>query len=417
MKIKIHNPDNLKCISYKRLMDLQDDFKSITSEALKKLKKSITTYGIFVPKFVWINKDIYWTIDGHQTKKALSELENEGYEIPEIPIVEVKASNKKDAIKKLLIINSRYGKINRKTNIFDLYDLDLGDLITTLEIPEIDFNDLIKIEETSNDDDIAEEINHIVKSGDLIRLGNHFLLCGDASDGDNYCKLLNDSTIDLVVTDPPYNVDYSSKNELLNLYYPGNRIQKDIINDRMDFKNYQKWLINIFGHILSILSDYNAIYVFGNCENLISLYNLKELKISNFLVWIKNSLVLGRQDYKGKHEFICYGWKKHHKWYGSRNQSTVLEFDKPIKSDLHPTMKPIDLLVLLIMNSSKIGMKVFDPFMGSGSTLIACEKTNRICYGFEIDPFYCDVIIERYRNWMDQNGKNYEIFINDKKIL
>lgn len=133
-----------------------------------------------------------------------------------------------------------------------------------------------------------------------------------------------------------------------------------------------------------------------------------KLKFSSYLVWVKNNHVLGRQDYNGKHEFCAYGWKGKHKFYGDFS-TTVLEFNKPLKNDLHPTMKPIELLSKLIQDGSKQDDIVYDAFLGSGSTLIACEQTKRICYGCEIEPKYIDVILRRYINYMINNNQEKNI--------
>lgn len=238
---------------------------------------------------------------------------------------------------------------------------------------------------------------------------------------------MNGLCADLIITDPPYNVNYSSKNELLNLYDKGNHIQKDIENDNfIDRDQYNDWIKLVFKLMKKHVSSYNSVYVFGNAESLISFYEMKDFHISNMLVWVKNRLVLGRQDYKGKHENIIYGWYGHHKWYGNNSEvtvfedeidftklkkdellkiitdifsdkvkTTVLRHDTPLKNDLHPTMKPIALLGDLINNSSKKGDLILDPFLGSGSTMVAAHQLNRKCYGIELDPAYCQVIIDR----------------------
>lgn len=210
-KIKVDNPNQLPTIKYSELEDLQMDFKTIGREELNKLKNSIIKHGIFLPKFVWENKNIYWTLDGHQTKKALIELESE-YEIPKIPIIMIKAKSKKDAIEKILIINSRYGKINKKTELFEYYDFKFEDLIDEIEIPELQLESILQ-EDTEQDDVIPDEVDAITQSGDLWELGRHRVLCGNSFDKDDLDKLMINK-IDMVFTDPPYgmglNTDFSS---------------------------------------------------------------------------------------------------------------------------------------------------------------------------------------------------------------
>ena len=411
-KIKVDNPNGLPTINYYELEDLQGDLKTITNEELGKLKASILKHGIFLPKLVWYNQSKYWTLDGHQTKKALKSL-SAGYDIPEIPIVKIKATSKKNAIEKILIINSRYGKINRQTELLGFYEFELDDLIDEIEIPELKIEILLQ-GETAEDDEVPEEIEPVTQPQDIWALGQHRILCGNIKT--DIEKLMGNNKIDCLITDPPYNVDYSSKNRLLNAIGGGHRIQIPIINDNMSPEKYKDFVVQWFSEIEKVMADYNSIYIFGTYESLVKLYDIKSFKVSIMLVWLKNQIIFGRMDYKGKHEYICYGWIRHHKWYGLTNQTSVLEYDRPLHSDLHPTMKPVALLELLLLNSSQPQQKCLDAFMGSGSTLIACEKHNRICYGMELDPHYCDVTVQRYKNWCIANEKTYIIKRNGKLI-
>lgn len=293
----------------------------------------------------------------------------------------------------------------------------------------VDFPEVSMDPEKAVDDnyEVPDEIETDIVLGDIIDIGNHRLICGDSSKPEAYRNLMNGLCADLIITDPPYNVNYSSKNELLNLYDNGNKLEKDIENDNfIDRDQYNDWIKLVFKLMKKHVSSYNSVYVFGNAESLISFYEMKDFHISNMLVWVKNRLVLGRQDYKGKHENIIYGWYGHHKWYGNNSEvtvfedeidftklkkdellkiitdifsdkvkTTVLRHDTPLKNDLHPTMKPIALLGDLINNSSKKGDLILDPFLGSGSTMVAAHQLNRKCYGIELDPAYCQVIIDR----------------------
>jgi site-specific DNA-methyltransferase (adenine-specific) len=280
-----------------------------------------------------------------------------------------------------------------KDNVNIILD-ELGEF--TFENFNMNFEDFnMKIDDEENEVPEIPE-NPLTKLGDIWELGDHRLLCGNCSD--DLSELLGGKTIDCLVTDPPYNVDYSSKNELLNLYDKGNRVQTDILNDHITPEEYKKFTKEWFGNVMTQMSNYNSVYVFGNYETLLHLYEFPNFKISNMLVWVKNVQVLGRMDYQGKHEFIAYGWKIHHKWYGDRSQNTVFEYDKPRKSELHPTMKPIELIQNILKNSSQPKQLIFDSFLGSGTTLIACEQLNRSCYGCELSPAYCDVIVTRWEN-------------------
>ena len=221
--------------------------------------------------------------------------------------------------------------------------------------------------------------------------------------------MLEGKTVDLLLTDPPYGVDYSGKNQFLNAIDKGNRIQKDIINDNIE--DYREF----FGNFLEPIpfSEYNSFYITISGLKLFELTQAlldKNYKISQHIIWVKNNHVLGRQDYANKHEFLIYGWKQKHKFYGPF-QTTIWEIAKPQKNELHPTMKPLELMQTPILNSTKKDMLVYDPFLGSGSTLIACEQTGRICYGMELDPGYIDVIIQRWENY---TGKKALLIIKDK---
>jgi len=206
----------------------------------------------------------------------------------------------------------------------------------------------------------------------------------------------------MVFSDPPYGVDYSEKNTFLNSISPGNRIQTPIENDNIE--DYVKFFTG-FLQILP-LKEENSIYLTISGQKLLELLQsarASDIKMSQLLVWVKNNHVLGRQDYSNKHEMIFYGWKGKHKFYGQFD-TTVWNFDKPLSSSLHPTMKPIELIKKALINSSQEGMNVYDGFGGSGSTLIACEQTKRKCFMMEIDPFYCSVIIERWETLTQQKA-------------
>lgn len=223
----------------------------------------------------------------------------------------------------------------------------------------------------------------------------------------------------MLLTDPPYGVSYADKNKYLNAIAPGNRIQIPIQNDHQTPENmYQLWLA-VFAIAYSIMSSGAAYYVTGPQGGALLFLLLLSLKdsgliLKHMLIWVKNNHVLGRADYNYKHEPILYGWKAGgHKFYGPSNEVSVWEVDKPLKSNLHPTMKPVSLFVRAIVNSTKRDELIYDPFLGSGTTIIACEQTHRICYGIEIDPAYCDVIVTRYCNFTGskmiiRNGQRME---------
>ena len=389
-----------------------DNFKELSKDAMEKLKESIIQNDFIESFKVWYARDtdIIYCLDGFHRCKAMRELEQEGHKIAEaFPANFLKCKNKEEAAKLVLIFSSIYAVTQQEglKDFLEIYDLDLNVIKNEIDIPNINIENLELLLRNANiDEEKLDEVPEPQKEavsqlGDIFLLdGRHRVMCGDSTKKEDVGRLMGGRKADMVFTDPPYNVDYSSKNELLNLYDKGNHIQTPIRNDNIiDAKEYQRFISDFFGAIKSHLSDYNAVYVCGNYESLIQFYKMDKLKCSNLLVWVKNAMVLGRMDYQNQHEFIFYGWYGKHKWFGDRKQTTVWNFNKPTKSELHPTMKPVELIVKAISNSTQSGNNlVLDVFLGSGSTLIASEQTGRICYGMEIDPIYIDVILRRYKN-------------------
>ncbi|NLN26016.1 MAG: site-specific DNA-methyltransferase, partial [Bacteroidetes bacterium] len=228
----------------------------------------------------------------------------------------------------------------------------------------------------------------ITKLGDVWILGRHRLVCGDSTKADTFTTLMDGKLANLVVTDPPYNVNYEGS---------AGKIQ----NDNMGNEAFYSFLFDAFTNIEKSIAEDASIYVFhADTEglNFRKAFSDAGFYLSGTCIWKKQSLVLGRSPYQWQHEPVLFGWKKKgkHMWYSDRKQTTIWEFDKPKKNAEHPTMKPIALLAYPIMNSSLTNCIVLDPFGGSGSTLIACEQSERICHTIELDEKYCDVIIKRY---------------------
>jgi site-specific DNA-methyltransferase (adenine-specific) len=237
----------------------------------------------------------------------------------------------------------------------------------------------------------------ISKRGEIYQLGTHRLMCGDSTNHDDVKLLMNGELADILVTDAPYNVAYEGGT--------GMTIQNDDMSDG-DFRNF---LISAFKNAHDIMKPGASFYLFHSDTeglNFRSACVAAGLKIRQCLVWKKNSLVLGRQDYKWIHEPILYGWKDGaaHNWFSDFSQTTVLEFARPKKSELHPTMKPVEMLIYLMKNSSKKGDIVADFFGGSGSTLIAAEQTGRKAFLMELDEKYCDVIRKRWAEFVHGEG-------------
>ena len=285
------------------------------------------------------------------------------------------------------------------------FDLDLTGFDKS-EIEKLLVNgDGFGAEEDDFDSDKAlEEIKTpITQAEDIWLLGRHRLICGDSTSPDDVAKLMNGQQADLVLTDPPYNVDYQG----------GTKDKLKIQNDKMQDDKFLLFLVSAFKNMYEFSKKGAAIYVFhadSEGYNFRAAFKQAGYQLRQCLIWVKNSLVMGKQDYQWQHEPVLYGWKDgaSHAWYSDRKQTTLIKYDKPHKNADHPTMKPIGLCGYFIGNSSKEGDIVLDLFGGSGSTMIACEQTERICYLSELDPKYCDVIVKRY---IEQAGSSETVFL------
>lgn len=285
----------------------------------------------------------------------------------------------------------------------ELSELEGADFnLDLLGFDEAELSSIFDADKDVSDDDfdVEKELEEpcFSKTGDIWTLGRHRVICGDATKLETFKTLLEDTKVNLVVTDPPYNVNYEGS-------------AGKIKNDNMEDDKFYQFLFNSFVNMEQAMADDASIYVFhADTEglNFRKAFQDAGFYLSGCCIWKKPSLVLGRSPYQWQHEPCLYGWKKKgkHKWYAGRKETSVWEFEKPKKNADHPTMKPIALLAYPIKNSSMTNSLVLDPFAGSGSTLIACEQTGRICYAIELDEKYCDVIVKRY---IEQVG-------NDKSV-
>lgn len=372
----------------------------MTKDQIQSVANSIKKYGFIIP--IIVNKDNV-IIDGHQRKSAAELLD-----MLEVPVIRLNV-DKVDAKLLKQIMNKLKGQHDYELDLEEYKVIldaqgNLDDLKKYVAMSDEHIENLLReispkgsyTEEELDEVPDVERIKTDIKLGDMFKLDNHYVLCGDATKKEDVDRLMQGKKADMVFTDPPYNVNNSGKNELLNLYEEGNRIQTPLQNDILTEQEYDKFNDLWFNNVLDMLNDYNSVYVCGSHESFDFIKRYKAFIISNILVWVKNGMVLGRKDYKGQHEYILYGWKTHHKWYGDNSQTTIWNFNKPTRNDLHPTMKPVELIEKAINNSSQYNQIVLDVFLGSGSTLIACENTNRICYGLEIDPVYVETTIQRW---------------------
>jgi DNA modification methylase len=267
----------------------------------------------------------------------------------------------------------------------------------------------LKVEELEAEEDdyeMPDEIKTDIVLGDLIEIGEHRLLCGDSTDSDQVAKLMNGEKADMVHTDPPYNINYEG----------GSKKREKIANDKLE--DFPKFLYDAYTTLSTVLKKGGAIYVWhasSETHNFIQQFLNAGFLFKSYIVWNKNNSTFGRSDYHWKHEPCIYGWLDggSHKWYGDRKQTTVWDMDRPSRSEEHPTMKPIHLCTKPLNNSSKVGDIVIDTFLGSGSTMVAAHQLNRKCYGMELDPKYCQVIVDRMLK-LDSalevkiNGKEYK---------
>lgn len=396
MKIEIIKIDDLICY--------ENNAKIHTDEQINQIVKSIQEFGFNDPIAIDENNMI---IEGHGRLYALKKLEHKEVEC-------IRLSHFTEQQKKAYILT--HNKLTMNTG----YDLNLleKEMLSISDYNMSDFGfetiDFSQFEEKEEDEEVLETIfnnvekeSGIAKFGDVWQLGKHRLLCGDSTEQAAIVDFLGGENVDLLLTDPPYNVDYNAKEQSMLKYRTNKRVSNDdlvnIDNDKMSDSSFLEFLTAIFTNARECLKEGACFYIFHSSSeilNFVGALNDVGLKMRQYLIWAKNHFSLGRSDYQNKFEPCIYGWKDGapHNWYGDRKQTTILEFDKPQKNEFHPTMKPVDLLEYLIKNSSKENDVVLDLFGGSGSTLIACEKTNRICYMVEFSPKYVDVIIKRWES-------------------
>ncbi len=363
----------------------------------EKLKRSLEQFG-YVEPVIW-NKATGRVVGGHQRLKVLIDM---GITEVECVVVDLPEDKEKALNIALNKISGDWDKDKLAVLIADLQGTAFDVSLTGFDAAEIDdlFKDTLKDGVKDDTFDVDAELKEppITKPGDVWTLGRHRLVCGDSTKAETFDLLMAGAKANLVITDPPYNVNYEGS---------AGKIQ----NDNMGNEAFYEFLLAAFKNTAAIMADDASIYVFhADTEGL----NFRRafadagFYLSGCCIWKKQSLVLGRSPYQWQHEPVLYGWKKggKHQWYTGRKETTIWEFDKPKKNGDHPTMKPIPLLAYPIMNSSMSNTLLVDPFGGSGSTLIACEQTDRSCNTIELDPKFCDVIVKRY---IEQVGSSEKV--------
>lgn len=352
----------------------------------EKIKQSLLKFGYVDP--IIVNEDLT-VIGGHQRLTVLKDLD---YETAKCVIVDLPKEDEKALNIALNKITGQWDDALLADLLLDLQESDFNLDLTGFEPPEIDdILSNVHDKELSEDEfDVEEELKKptVSRHGDIWQLGKHRVICGDSTKAETYKQLLDDRKANLVVTDPPYNVDVEET-------------AGKILNDNMSDGDFYQFLLSMFTQVENHMEDDASIYVFhADTEGLNFRKAFKDagFYLSGCCIWKKNSLVLGRSPYQWQHEPCLYGWKKKgkHQWFSDRKQTTIWEYDRPKSSKDHPTMKPIQLMAYPIQNSSMRGTIVLDPFLGSGSTLIAADQTGRVCYGIELDEKFVDVIVKRY---------------------
>lgn len=429
IQIKCKGADHL---SITKLLDFQGGLKTLSKKNREKLQQSILKHGFNAPIFVWNDSGQHRILDGHGRLKTLKHMAAQGYIIPDLPVDYIQASTEAEAREKLLHITSQYGEfqLDELNEWIKNADHDIMESLRLVE-GELELQFSKKPKETINDDYVPEIKKPVTEKGDLWELGNHRLLCGDSTQAVDVSKLMNGFDADLVWTDPPYNVAYEGA---------AGTIQNDDMADRA----FYEFLLAVYNNYFEVLKPGGCIYVaHADTEgaNFRQAFKDSGLLLKQCLVWVKNTAPLSRQDYNWRHEPILYGWKPGaaHYYCQDFTETTVIEGDKPIqemskkellqlieimqaerstsvievdrpsKSELHPTMKPVILVEKMIENSSQPGEAVADFFGGSGTTLIAGEKKNRITFLMELDEHFCDIIVGRFYHWCKDNGLPAEI--------
>lgn len=396
----------MQLVDIHKLIPYVNNARTHNVQQINKLRSSLREFGFINP--VIIDRD-FNVIAGHGRIMAAKE---EG--INEVPCVFVDYLT--EAQKKAYILadnrmamDAGWDEELLKVEIEALQAEDFDLSLTGFDESELSgfFDTADDAKDDDFDVDAELEKPPVTKSGDLWLLGNHRLLCGDSTKAETYEMLMNGKKANLVVTDPPYNVNYQGT-------------AGKIKNDNLENDKFYQFLFDAFTCMEKAMADDASIYVFhADTEGL----NFRKafadagFYLSGTCIWKKQSLVLGRSPYQWQHEPCLFGWKKNgkHQWYSDRKQTTIWEFDKPKKNGDHPTMKPVPLIAYPIKNSSMSNCIVLDPFGGSGSTLIDCEQTNRICHTIELDEKYCDVIIKRY---IEQVGTSENVsVVRDGKTI
>lgn len=386
-------------VNIDRLVPYARNARTHSKEQILQIRSSLREFGFVNP--IIVDKDLN-IIAGHGRVLAAKA---EG--MTEVPCVF--AEHLTEAQKRAYVLADNKLALNAGWDD-ELLALEFGELkglgfdleLTGFGVDEIEKLFAADAGEVQDDDfDLTAALEEaaFVLPGDVWTLGRHRLICGDATDADTVKKLMDGRKANLVLTDPPYNVSFESASGL------------KIKNDSMKAEQFYNFLLTAFKNLYENLADGGAFYCFHSDSEKVNFYRAcvdAGFHYSTTCIWVKNALVLGRGDYQQMHEPVLYAFKdtSKHKWYSDRKQTTIWNFDKPKKNTDHPTSKPLDLLAYPIQNSSQANGIVVDTFGGSGSTLIACEQSDRICNMLELDEKYASVILRRYAEFKKNGGED-----------
>lgn len=403
-----------KVVSIETLVQDDHNFNKGTEAGRKLMERSFTELG--AGRSILVDKDGR-IIAGNKSQQAaiaagikkVRIIETQGDELVAVKRTDISLDSKEG--RELALADNLTTQVNL---VWDEAELTSVAAEQGIDLPDwgLDLHEIGAEKKAAVEDDFDEDVDSveaICKAGDIWKLGEHRLMCGDSTKAEDIQRLMGEEKADLWLTDPPYNVDIVGGSHAICAKKRKELGKKTIQNDKMSDDNFFNFLHNAFEAAYNVLKDGGSFYIwFASSEyvNFELALNSVGLQVREELIWNKNSLVMGRQDYQWKHEPCLYGWKDGaaHNWYADHKQTTVIDWDRPTRSEDHPTMKPVGLFGYQTRNSSKPGDIVLDTFGGSGTTIVACEQLHRKARIMELDPHYCDVIIARWEKFTGQKA-------------
>jgi DNA modification methylase len=404
-------------LDIEKLTPFQGALKSLSKDNYLKLKTQMLAEGFSFPIFVWQHEGSNFIIDGHQRLNTLTKMREEGYKVPPIPIASVKAPTYKAAKKKVLAAASVYGRVDEQ-GLYEFLNnaaIDIDELVEKFDLPHIDMEKFQAGYSPegggggNTDPDDVPEPPKVAKSklGQIYKLGEHRLMCGDSTKREDVERLMGGEKASIWLSDPPYGINHVEVSQEKKQSKGYSKIANDDLKDD-EFKDF---IFKVISTSLPHMKKGFAFYMWHAMKmqgyTAAAAAAAAGILFHRQIIWVKPQFVFGRGHYHWRHELCLMGWLQGDEppFYGERNQSTIWEVGRE-NDKIHPTQKPVPLLEPSITNHTKPGELIYEPFCGSGSTLIACEKTKRKCYGMEIDPIYVDVIIKR---WTDYTGQKAEL--------